>query len=97
MKILNWIVLLPTLQSFILRIITAFTVFTGVLPVGSAILKMVKTHTTPDISQLTTALVISRPYRFTRNPIYLGFFLIYLGFTLLTGMLWGILLSPFLF
>jgi protein-S-isoprenylcysteine O-methyltransferase Ste14 len=41
-------------------------------------------------------LVTTGPYRFTRNPIYLGFLLIYLGFTLLAGTLWGLLLSPFL-
>ena len=36
------------------------------------------------------------PYRLTRNPIYLGFVLICLGFTLIAGTLWGILLAPFL-
>ena len=64
---------------------------------GSAFSQMKKAHTTPDLRQPTTALVTAGPYRFTRNPIYLGLFLIYLGFTLLAGTLWGILLSPFLF
>ncbi len=42
------------------------------------------------------ALVTAGPYRYSRNPIYIGFLLIYLGFTLLAGTLWGLLLSPFL-
>ena len=95
--ILNWFVPFPTPLTFILRIIGAIGVFTGILLVGLAFSRMVKAHTTPDLTQPTTALVTTGPYRFSRNPIYLGFFVIYLGFTLLAGTLWGLVLSPFLF
>ena len=57
---------------------------------------MMKVHTSPDPRQPVTALVTGGPYRFTRNPIHLGFFSIYLGFTLLVGTSWGLWLSPFL-
>jgi protein-S-isoprenylcysteine O-methyltransferase Ste14 len=34
-------------------------------------------------------------YRITRNPIYLGFFLMVVGFHLNFGSLWGIVAAPF--
>ena len=57
---------------------------------------MRKAHTQLIHVEPVTAFVTTGPYRFTRNPIYLGFFLIYLGFTLLAGTLWGLIASPFL-
>ena len=68
----------------------------GIALAFMAFSEMARAHTTPDASQPTTALVTTGPYRYTRNPIYIAFFLIYLGFTLLAGTLWGLLLSPFL-
>jgi protein-S-isoprenylcysteine O-methyltransferase Ste14 len=95
--IINWVIPFPTPLTFILRIIGGLAVIMGALLVGSAFSQMMNAHTTPDVSHPTTALVTAGPYRFTRNPIYLGFFLIYIGFTLLSGTLWGILLGPFLY
>lgn len=34
------------------------------------------------------ALTVSGPYRFTRNPLYFGSFVMGLGFTLASGRLW---------
>jgi protein-S-isoprenylcysteine O-methyltransferase Ste14 len=95
--ILNWIVPIPAPWTSLLRVIGGLAVLTGILLVSLAISRMIKAHTTPDLIQPTTALVTTGPYRFSRNPIYLGFFLIYLGVTLFAGTLWGILLGPFLF
>lgn len=39
-----------------------------------------------------SALVVTGPYRFTRNPIYIGMTLAYLGAGLLTDSLWVLLL-----
>lgn len=48
-------------------------------------------------SMPTTALVISGPYRFSRNPIYLALTLIYLGLALAYGSWWPfVLLAPVL-
>ena len=45
----------------------------------------------------TTALVISGPYRFSRNPIYLALTLVYLGLGIGYGSVWPlVLLAPLL-
>jgi protein-S-isoprenylcysteine O-methyltransferase Ste14 len=94
--VLQWVVPFPTPWRVPLRILGGVLVIAGLALGGSAFLEMMKAHTTPDAHQPSTALVTTGPYRFTRNPIYLGFLLIDLGFTLLAGTLWGLLLSPFL-
>jgi protein-S-isoprenylcysteine O-methyltransferase Ste14 len=40
------------------------------------------------------ALIVDGPYRVSRNPIYLGLTLLYLGVTLATGVAWPLLLLP---
>jgi protein-S-isoprenylcysteine O-methyltransferase Ste14 len=42
----------------------------------------------------TTALVIQGPYRLTRNPMYLGLLLLYLGVACWFGLLWPLFLAP---
>ena len=43
-------------------------------------------------SEPSTALVIAGPYRFTRNPIYIGFTLAYFGFAIVLTSMWVLLL-----
>ncbi len=95
--LVNWLIPFPTPWTFALRIVGGLMAIAGFLLAGSAISQMTKVHTSPDPHQTVAALVTGGPYRFTRNPIYLGFFSIYLGFTLLAGTLWGLIASPFLF
>jgi protein-S-isoprenylcysteine O-methyltransferase Ste14 len=94
--VLNWLFPLPEPWTTILRIAGGAAVVSGLLLGGAAISRMRRAHTSPGPDRPTTALVTEGPYRFTRNPIYLGFLLIYLGFTLMAGTLWGLVLSPIL-
>jgi protein-S-isoprenylcysteine O-methyltransferase Ste14 len=68
----------------------------GFLLAAWAFSRLVKAGTSPDPARAATTLLTQGPYRFTRNPIYLGFALVFLGFTLLAGTLWGLMLSPVL-
>jgi protein-S-isoprenylcysteine O-methyltransferase Ste14 len=51
--------------------------------------------TNVDPSEPTTAIVVEGPYRFTRNPLYVGMTLMYGGISARANALWAILLLPF--
>jgi protein-S-isoprenylcysteine O-methyltransferase Ste14 len=53
-----------------------------------------KARTSPLPIKPTTAIVAAGPYRFTRNPMYLGMALLYVGLALWVGSLWPLLLLP---
>jgi protein-S-isoprenylcysteine O-methyltransferase Ste14 len=48
--------------------------------------------TNVDPSLPSTAIVSAGPYRFSRNPLYVGLALVYLGLTLALDSWWGIVL-----
>ena len=66
----------------------------GVLLAASAAYLFHRAGTTPNPTKPTTALVIWGPYRFTRNPMYVGLAAVYLGGTLLLNDAWPIALFP---
>lgn len=66
----------------------------GVALAGWAATTMYRAGTHPEPTRPATALVTSGPFRFSRNPIYLGLTLLYLGVSLLIDTLWCLLLLP---
>ena len=60
---------------------------------GYRALRGAKTNVSP--YEPTTALVTEGPYRFTRNPLYVGFTLVYGGISALANAPWAALLLPF--
>lgn len=60
----------------------------------AALLAFRRARTRPEPWKPTTALVVSGPYRFSRNPMYLGFTLIYAGVALLANSAWPFVLLP---
>ena len=66
----------------------------GVLCVVWAFHAMGRANTPVDPYQLTTALVTTGPYGFSRNPLYVALTLFYVGSALLLNAPWAILLLP---
>ena len=69
--------------------------FIGFLLGIGAFMEFRKARTTLDPHGSAKQLVTSGIYRFTRNPIYLGFLLMVIGLPLNSGLIWGIVLAPF--
>lgn len=66
----------------------------GALLGGSALMAQRRAGTTPNPTQPATALVQNGPYRYTRNPMYLGMATIYAGLAILLNEIWNLLLLP---
>ncbi len=65
----------------------------GIVVIAWAVRTMERAGTSPDAALHPTALVTRGPFRFSRNPIYVGFLLIYAGGGLLLNSLWIVLLA----
>jgi protein-S-isoprenylcysteine O-methyltransferase Ste14 len=59
-----------------------------------AILAFRRARTSINPARPVTAFVTSGAYRFTRNPMYVGLTLLYLGVTVWVNALWPLLLLP---
>jgi protein-S-isoprenylcysteine O-methyltransferase Ste14 len=66
----------------------------GLALIGFAAASFLRAHTSPLPIKPTTAIVETGPYRFTRNPMYVGLAVLYLGLTLWVNSLWPLLLLP---
>ena len=64
----------------------------GIALVATGRKAMVNHGTNVNPTQPTTAIVATGPFRFTRNPLYLGLTLTYIGLSLLLNTWWSLFL-----
>jgi len=94
--LLNWLIPLPFVISKVVEWVGYLLVFAGLGFAFSAVNQFGKVHTTLDPHGSVSAIVTGGPYRFSRNPIYLGFVCTLIGLPLALGNVWGAVLSPLL-
>ena len=84
----------PYVPSMIWRNVGLLLTFIGFLLGIAAFVEFRKARTTVDPHGSVKQVVTSGIYRFTRNPIYLGFLLMVIGLPLNSGLIWGIIVAP---
>ena len=72
----------------------ALVLFAALALIGWAVLVLVRAGNDPRPDRPDAAMVQAGPYRFSRNPIYLGLLVAMAGFALRWGDLWGWLALP---
>ena len=94
---LNWFLPLPFLPASLPEGWLGAMVFVLALALFAwAIVTMTRAGSNVPTNRPTTAIVESGPYRFTRNPIYLGMFLGLIGLSIAFDNLWLLMmLAPF--
>ena len=60
----------------------------------NAVTQFIRAHTTFDPHGSVSEIVTDGVYRFSRNPIYLGFVCLLIGFSFIFRSWWGLILSP---
>lgn len=93
---LNWLFPLPFAFPKVLVGVGYLLVLVGLGLAISASGQFMKAHTTLDPHGSVTEIVTSGPYRFSRNPIYLGFVYLLIGISFAFRTYWGVVLSPLL-
>jgi protein-S-isoprenylcysteine O-methyltransferase Ste14 len=82
------------LTGTIPRLIVAAIMLLNLIIGLAASKRMLAAKTSLNPHRPTTALVLSGPFRFTRNPLYLGLTAFYTGLMLVFELTWGLLLLP---
>lgn len=93
--LLGWFISIPFGVPVILQAFGFFLTLIGFLLGVGAFIEFRKARTTLDPHGSVSQIVTTGIYRFTRNPIYLGFLLMVIGLPLNSGYYWGILIAPF--
>ena len=88
--VLTWLIPLPWVVPPILRGSGFLLVLLGFLLGLGALITFRRVRKTQQRAQLITSGI----YRFTRNPVYLGFLLMQTGLALNSGSYWGLFLAP---
>ena len=66
----------------------------GLLVMATGVVTFIRARTTVIPNRPARQLVTWGPYRFTRNPMYVGLTAAYLGLTCLTNLAWPLVLLP---
>lgn len=85
---------IPVVAPMSVRNVGLLLTFIGFLLGVGAFMEFRKARTTLDPHGSVKQVVTSGIYRFTRNPIYLGFLLMVIGLPLNSGLMWGLIMSP---
>lgn len=91
---LNVLTPTPVTSPQLMHALGALAGLTGLTLAWWAVSSMRRAHTPLDPGRPVAALVTTGPFRFSRNPIYLGFTLIILGLAFIAGTWWGLILTP---
>jgi protein-S-isoprenylcysteine O-methyltransferase Ste14 len=91
---LNGLLRIPESIPQVVRWAGYLLVATALTLAFSAVNQFRAANTTLDPHGSVGAIITSGPYRFSRNPIYLGFLLLVIGLPLIFGNVWGLLISP---
>ena len=92
----DWLCPAPFLPSAIQYAAGAALIAVAGTLAGSAIACFVRAGTNVPTTRPATALVLRGPYRFSRNPIYIGMLLLLLGIGVMVDSAWIVaLLVPF--
>jgi protein-S-isoprenylcysteine O-methyltransferase Ste14 len=95
--LLGWVSPAPFLPNNVGHLVGVATVAVALSIGGSALMTLRRAHTSPNPNRPTVALVESGVFRYSRNPIYLSMFLLYLGITAFVNVVWLLLLIPIWF
>ena len=71
-----------------------FLTFLGAVTAASGVLTFRRTGTSPNPTKASSALALTGPYRFTRNPMYLGSAIASAGVALAANAVWPLALLP---
>lgn len=90
----NWMRPLPMFSGPAGIWIGIILVMTGLSLIATGVVEFSRAKTAVVPFSPTTAIVSSGPFRFSRNPLYLGFVLIYIGVSLAANTWWPLFLLP---
>jgi protein-S-isoprenylcysteine O-methyltransferase Ste14 len=94
--LLNWLFPLPFAFPKFLVWVGYILVLVGIGLAFSAASQFMRARTTLDPHGSVTEIVTNGLYHFSRNPIYLGFVCLLIGFPFIFRSYWGVILSPVL-
>ncbi|MFN8377197.1 MAG: isoprenylcysteine carboxylmethyltransferase family protein [Anaerolineae bacterium] len=93
--VLGWIlgrIFSPPAVSTALRVVGIVVMLLSLIPGMWALVVMLRAGVNPEPHVPVSKLVLTGPFRFTRNPIYLTYILFIVGFSLVASNVWMLIL-----